>query len=91
MTKFKVGNLIRAIELDGLTGRYLLPNKIYRVATIGEINSKQGHLITLDGLYEKNGEPVRAYDRRFELYLETSYDAVTEYEEVMEFDRLVNG
>jgi len=91
MSKFKVGDLVVAMQFDGPTGRYLVPNKVYRVAIIGEINSAEGHLLTLDGLYN-NGEPVRAYDRRFELYISSKMDdAASEYEEAMEFDRLVNG
>ena len=90
-SKFKVGDLIEAIEFDGATGRLLVPGKIYRVSVVAVVGDrdKEG-LLTLDGERNMSDEPLRAYDRRFILHNLEKMDA-SEYEEIMEFERLVNG
>ncbi len=89
MTKFKVGDLVVATQFDGATGEYLSPDKIYRVLSIEKEHTNC--LLTLEGEITNSGDPLKAYDRRFILHNSQKMDAATEYEEAMEFDRLVNG
>ncbi len=91
MAKFKIGDLIEAVHFDGATGKLLLPSKIYRISKVATEEGCDGYLLTLEGEYI-DGKLLKAYSRRFKLHnRRLSSPGDLEYEEIMEFERLVNG
>jgi len=75
MAKFKIGDHVKCIDFDGATGRLVVSN-VYRNG---------------DDFIRINGENYGAYASRFVLADIVTQNAAAEYEEAMEFERLVNG
>ena len=86
MAKFKIGDRVKCIDFEGATGIYLRElGDVPLVVT--DVCMQSG-----DDFIYVNGGIDGAYEERFVLEEDiVSHDFAAEYEETMEFERLVNG
>ena len=90
MTKFKIGDCVKCINFDGSAGREILLLYGGSPIIVTDVYVDYGiDFICINGTTDRNRWGV--YAKRFEFAeTETQLDA-TEYEETMEYERLING
>ncbi len=89
MAKFKIGDRVKCIDFEGATGEYLreLGDRPLIVSDVYIQNDDV--FISVNG---GTGMYDGAYQKRFVLEDDiVTHDPAAEYEEIMEFERLVNG